>query len=528
MPAPNTIIKNKTLQIVMPKWPACRLTGFCAFGLVGLLVFVVAFPSVGMAQNANLTASRDSGTIPVFTTTYPETEFCADPDQAAPCFVAPVDVPEFDASFIYRFLAYEAQRPFDRFSWQSFVAVTSPDPDGAGRARWETFPTRRDLFSEVAMPNPACRDGVPDGALLLASHVQSSGDILVDQAGNFILYETRINSVAAEYIRQNGLDHEAGRLDFANAGLPIDFPMGHGPKTRVSGGGNSAHGAINVVGDANTANMPAKTVLVDAPHDNVMGAQLLKFAWRILPDDFPSDGTRSDRYFTRTARIALDGNVTLDGKPACLDVTVGLVGMHLVERVASGNGDRWIWSSFEHVGTVPLAANARRPNSIITDTPFANGCLAPDAFGLQTPADGFVFYGGRTEAGKPANQSIQPALRWADHAPYARTVSGDPIIPPDIVRCWRLFSGTAETNFVWQNKLAGTVWQNYMLLGTQWIGNPGGAPFGVGEVPRFLSNSALESYIQHQSDATCLGCHTNATTDAGQAANFTFLLDPVR
>ena len=532
MPAPNIIKKNKTSQIVMPKPLWGRLAGFGVVGLASLMVFAAAIPMVAVAQNANLTAAPDAKTVPVFTDRYPETEFCADPDLAAPCLVAPVDVPEFDASFVYRFLAYEAQRPFDRFSWQSFVAVTAPDPDRAGRARWETFPTSRDLFAEVAMPNPACRDGLPDGALLLASHVQSSGDMLVDQAGNFILYETRINPVAADYIRKNRLNHEDGRLDFASAGMAVDFPMGRSPETRVIGAAKPTASIITASGTGEKPNAPTKALLGDGQLGRVMGAQLLKFAWRILPDKTASDDEankpRSDGYFTRPARIALDGDVTLDGKPTCLDVTVGLVGMHLVERVTSGNGDRWIWSSFEHNGTAPLAANARRPNSIITDTPFADGCLAPDPSTLEAPTDGFVFYGGHTKPGKPANQSIQADLRWADNAPYARNISGDPITPPDIVRCWRLFSGTAEANFVWQNKLAGTVWQNYMLLGTQWIGNPGGAPFGVGEVPRFLSNLALESFIQHQSDASCLGCHATATTDAGQDANFTFLLDPAR
>tara|TARA_R110002049_G_scaffold52872_19_gene148068 strand:+ start:90666 stop:92237 length:1572 start_codon:yes stop_codon:yes gene_type:complete len=523
MSGPSSIKNVKRLQNLIAERLSGRLSGLSMAALAGLALFCIVLPNGGRAQNANLTANPDSGAIPVFTDKYPQSEFCADPDQAAPCTVAPVDVPEFDASFIYRFLAYEAQRPFDRFSWQSFVAVTSSDPTGNGLARWETYPTRRDLFSEVAMPNPTCGNGLPDGALLLASHVQSSGDILVDQAGNFILYETRINPVAANYIRQNGLDHESGRLEFANAGQPVDFPMGHGPNTRVSNTGSFAKGVIKTASASDSADAVVADAAVDARKNSVMGAQLLKFAWRILPD-----GLSGDRYFTRAARIALDGDVTLDGKPTCLDVTVGLVGMHLVERVTSGNGDRWIWSSFEHVGTVPLAANARRPNSIITDTPFADGCLAPDPVGLQTPTDGFLFYGGRTGAGGQANQSIQADLRWDDHAPYARTASGGTVVPPDIVRCWRLFSGTAEANFVWQAKLEGTVWANYMLLGTQWIGNPGGAPFGVGEVPRFLTNSALESFIQHHSDATCLGCHVNAVTDAGQTANFTFLLDPAR
>ena len=129
------------------------------------------------------------------------------------------------------------------------------------------------------MPNPACRDGLPDGALLLASHVQSSGDILVDQAGNFILYETRINPVAANYIRRNGLDHESGRLEFANAGQPVDFPMGHGPNTRVSNTGSFAKGVIKTASASDSADAVVADAAVDARKNSVMGAQLLKFAW---------------------------------------------------------------------------------------------------------------------------------------------------------------------------------------------------------------------------------------------------------
>ena len=101
------------------------------------------------------------------------------------------------------------------------------------------------------------------------------------------------------------------------------------------------------------------------------GAQLTKFAWRIITG--PAD---QDRYYTRPARIALAADDTLDGVARCLDVTVGLVGIHLVQRVASGNGDRWIWSSFEHVDNVPLAVNARRPNSIIAKLPQSSTRIA--------------------------------------------------------------------------------------------------------------------------------------------------------
>ncbi|MBX2832108.1 MAG: hypothetical protein KTR23_13360 [Rhodospirillales bacterium] len=489
-----------------------------AFALIfGLLSVFISFDVT--AQNANLNATPDKGDIPVFTDQYDGAEFCANGKGNQPCGVAPVDVPEFDASFVYRFLAYHAQRPFDRFSWQAFTALMGDHKAPDQIAPWESFPTRRDLISEMTYPNPACREGLPKGHLLLASYVQSTGDILVDQAGNFVLFETRINPGAADYILGNGLDTKDGRSAFAKSGAAIEFPIGHMvPKTNVSETSLARQDS-----DVGTK-QAASAIPPSAP--GVMGAQLLKFAWRILPSESVQDqGTGHTYYtrphYTRPARISLGPDQTVDGQAKCLDVTVGLVGLHIVQRVASGNGDRWIWASFEHVDNVPLASNARRPNSIITDDPFANGCLAPDE--TDQP---YAFYGADTVKGRTANQPISGDIRWADRPPYARTVSGSAVVPPDIVRCWRLFSGTAETNFVWQNKLAGTVWQNYMLLGTQWIGNPGGAPFGVGEVPRFLTNSALESFMQNQSDATCLGCHSRAATDAGQPANFTFLLDP--
>ena len=480
----------------------------------GIRAFVLASAVAGfigaclsgtaLAQNANLSVKPDSGDIPIFTEQYADAEFCADGTGNGPCDVAPVDVPEFDASFVYRFLAYHAQRPFDRFSWQAFTSLMAPVDDPTQPAIWESFPTRRNLFAEVGYPNTACAKNLPAGHLLLASYVQSSGDILIDQAGNFVLYETRINPVAEGYIRENDLQNPAGRKAFAASGQDISFPTGH-VFEEIAGKSQPS--------DADT------TIPPSAP--GVMGAQLLKFAWRILPSDASNSNRIATSYYTRPARIAVAAADSLDGEPACLDVMVGLVGLHLVQRVASGNGDRWIWASFEHIGNVPLAKNARRPNSIITDDLFPDGCQAPDDAGDQ-----FAFYSNKVGAGHAANQSMSGPLKWAREAPYARLTSGEAAPSPDIVRCWRLFSGTAESNFIWQRKLGNSVWANYMLLGTQWIGNPGNAPFGVGEVPRYLTNSALESFMQHQTDASCLSCHDRATTDTGQQSNFTFLLDP--
>ncbi|WP_430473921.1 hypothetical protein ACQ0MK_18905 [Thalassospira lucentensis] len=362
-----------------------RRTGLVWFLISGLLA--ISIPLGAAAQNAKLIATPEKGDIAVFTEQYDGSEFCANGGGDQPCAVLPVDVPEFDASFVYRFLAYHAQRPFDRFSWQAFTALMASPNASDNAALWETFPTRRDVLSAVTYPNAACRDGLPKGHLLLASYVQSSGDVLVDQAGNFVLFETRINPVARDYILSNGLETQDGRAAFAKSGAAIDFPIGH-----MDWVADLAQPVFMANGDDAGTEPAAPAIPPSAP--GVMGAQLLKFAWRILPDDGAQDVGPGRAYYTRPARISLGIDQTLDGQPKCLDVTVGLVGLHLVQRVASGNGDRWIWSSFEHVDNVPLAANARRPNSIITDDPFADGCLAPD----ETD-QAYAFYGGGTAKG---------------------------------------------------------------------------------------------------------------------------------
>jgi len=483
-------------------------------GRASLLGFVLSLfaVSVASAQNPNFVASKKANEVPVFDAVYPEDEFCATAGVGGLCAAEPVDVPEFDANFIYRFVAYEAQRPFDRFSWQAMVSLVWPyDGDGnpidagyrhpdAGYAWWETYRDKYSLFAGASAPDDQCRNDLPDGALLLSAFVQASGDVLIDQAGNFVLYETRVNDIAADYIRWNGLDSAAGRMAFAQSGQSVGFPI----LKLSAGAGTSPLENANLLASDKTSFKP--------------GAQMIKFAWRIMTD--PAD---QERYYTKPARIAVAAKDAVDGRAKCLDVTVGMVGLHIVQRVKSGNGDRWIWSTFEHVDNAPLASNARRPNSIIANDLFPEGCLGPD----KTDRD-YVFYDGVDRADHLANQIVQSDLRWADEPPYARDPDGNRVTAPDIVRCWRLFSGTAEANFVWQRKLGDSVWKNYFLVGTQWIGNGGGAPFGVGEVPRFLSNVALESFIQHQMDGTCLGCHSTAFTDAGQPSNFTFLLDPGR
>ncbi len=63
-----------------------------------------------------------------------------------------------------------------------------------------------------------------------------------------------------------------------------------------------------------------------------------------------------------------------------------------------------------------------------------------------------------------------------------------------------------------------------MLVSTQWRGANASPYIEHGELPRFLSNTTLETYLQTARDGTCIGCHAEATTALGTRADSTFIL----
>ena len=281
----------------------------------------------------------------------------------------------------------------------------------------------------------------------------------------------------ADYIRRHGLTTTKGQAVFEAGGNKVDFPLGRD--------GGSA------------------------------GAAVLKMAWKIIDPKADKPG----RFFTRPARIAVKAADSSDGKPHCHAVTLALVGLHIMRRTKSGNGDRWIWSTFEHADNAPYAADARGPNSILTDDLFPSGCKA-----AKDQQGEFSFFNGQCPD-CPSNAVAPAKWTWASAPPFAGAFAQRGRFGTQVARCWRLSEGTEKLNKLWHAELAGTVWRHYHLVSTQWRGNYGGGLFNVGEVPRYLTNSVLETYLQTEKGGTCLGCHTAATTKAGADANFTFVFD---
>lgn len=425
-------------------------------------------------------------------------KFCAVAPTEQICPTFPRDQRDFSSNFEYMNLIKSAQDPFDYFAWQAFVALNWPATDdgnpmavtlGAAPEAprvWQAFKQLENIFGGDT-PGTGCPAPRSKSGMTIEQLHQSDGTVLVDISGNFVVYDTRLNEVAADYVAANGLATLAGQLA-AGDDARIAFPQGRDPPP----------------GDGSGAAMPSV---------------MIKTAWRVLADAVPA-GT----YFTRPAVIHVPARAAHAGLELCLHARLGLVGMHIIAKTASGNGDEWIWATFEHVDNAPTAANTRSVNSIYDDELFPGGCTSPN---MLSGDRHFAFFDPDCRNCR-TNLPPEREPTWADRAPFARDTSGRIAAGAQVVRCWDIFESTKAANERWHSKLRGTVWANYMLVSTQWRGAAKSPLFEHGEVPRFLTNTVLETYLQFDRKGTCLGCHATATTAAGQPSDFTFSLRHAR
>lgn len=404
--------------------------------------------------------------------------FCVDPARDELCADFPDDQVDFSDKFVYMLVNVETQTPFDVFSWQAFVSLNWRE---LGRASeevdnsWQTFRRREQIFgNDIAMEK--CAQYAEGADVITTNLVQADGSVLIDQSGNFVVYETRLNLAAERYIFDNALNTVAGQRLAEDR--PVSFPQG------------------SVGADPEPASV------------------LIKTSWRIMPK-----GSDLSAHIVKEGLVHVPSQHTVTGQDMCVRETLGLVGMHIVSRIQSGNGDEWLWSTFEHHATAPTAGNTREVNSIYSRDLFPGGCSAPS----ELEAINYGFFDPDCPD-CPTNQSPSGDWRWAEAEPYARIDGDADFTPPQIVRCWNIFEGTRELNDIWHDELRGTALENYILISTQWRGADKSPLFEHGEVPRFLTNTTMETYLQAEQDGTCLGCHAGAETATGKDANFTFLL----
>ena len=256
--------------------------------------------------------------------------------------------------------------------------------------------------------------------------LQAAGGVLTDQSQRWVRYERIMNQTEYNYIVNQAKIWNAPQLQaLKNSGGKIVIPAG----------------SVEV-----------------------------KSAWKVLTPSEMSGG----RYFTTQAIVCNtpDGQRTpCDDKP----VTLGLVGLHLVQQV--NDGGTMFWSTFEQVDndTVFFNPNSRDPvNKDLAKQPYVE--LDASCKGINTP----------TQAKRVNPIAADPAL-----------------------------------NHYYQQLLAGSVFANYRLVSTQWTTGT-----DLNGTPSNVLNLMLETYVQTppaSGPTGCFMCHSQSVTVIpGQDGNHSF------
>jgi hypothetical protein len=417
------------------------------------------------------------------------------------------------------------QRGFDFYSWLTFIALNSP-ADGRGieksmpdtKTKWEENRPRLRNFKQLLdvmlpggkaskwedekVPPPGCRSQYKPGMMVIEMIEETFNQPfktgpLIDQQGNYALFDILMNKQMFDYIQDHGLYSKAEQMSEKNAKLKVDFAAGFNPEKGKIIGGDP-------------------------------GAIIIKVSWKVL--DPAKD---KQKFHTVDALVSMPRSDGQNSEPPCLHKTLGLVGFHVMHKTKTRL--QWIWTSFEHVDNVPEEKEVQS-GKLKTSYNFYNpACDTAKCPVNQTPP-------------RPWNPTYANGLKF--HNPFRSQITR--IIP--------LTDETKKMNKQFQDILGNTVWKNYMLLSTQWpsafpcaqksVDPPG---FGLepntdfekqpdmtcAPAPTYLANSTLETYSQGSeplASSSCMACHGNAVSyqqrppdnQLFNQSDFTFMLEKAR
>lgn len=394
-----------------------------------------------------------------------------------------------------------AQRLFDVFSWQSFIALNWPAladgqpnrqltladaqtprvweyyvdagqvylKNGAAPASWkDAVAASQDKafwMSGMSIGTPHDKKNAGDGDYQIPVLGGASGSLqaftgpMVDQQGKWVRYQAAMNKVEFDYLVENKLYNLEGQAAYT-AKKQISFP---------SNKGTSKYGAMEI-----------------------------KMSWKQM-----SEADDRTRFLVRKARV-----VPLTGETYSADF--GLVGMHIAVRTESS--PTWIWATFEQVDNTntnnlekDAKGRSRRPTFFNTDNPtIPVNTLAPKN------AAPVAQYNPAT--GKSDGPSVNTS--W-DESLTTNPTQATMVMP--------IPKATAALNAEVQAALKnlGSVFQYYELIGTQWPAAPSFPGFTNGVatqpdgrilpsstesilykipgkvVPVYLVNTTMETFFQN-------------------------------
>jgi hypothetical protein len=352
---------------------------------------------------------------------------------------------------------YEVFRPNDP-TW----TLTDADWNKWGPAPPEcpTAPPGTPVLQMTAKAPPALARAVTSAAKangLLGDDVnQAFTGPLVDQAGNLVRYQVQINQTEFDQI-VDGNYYKPG---------------------------------------ADTS----KLVFYDNQTDTKfhIGVTEVKSSWKVLSDAEWSTHT----YYQRQVLVYDEADPQRHTPASCKLQKMGLVGLHFAHKTALTDPD-WAWATFEHVANVPPpSAPGKGPFS------FNNPSCQP----AVTPA--------QCAAVAKAGTNPSPQYQCCPNLQRYKAIGPPPDDPYNLprgpIQATRLdpLTGASGCVAAYQPAFQGTVWQNYFLVGSQWLAQSDTGGHGV-VTPSTLRNTTLETFItqwnannQQVSTSSCIGCHS--------------------
>jgi hypothetical protein len=426
-----------------------------------------------------------AGTFSLFNSIITASASAAEPESVITSKI-PYDVtndPQKIRELVSEYKIPEAHRLFDLMSWQAFIALNwptkergKPGPDMSDNDSWRAWNYWRSASSIFlangiapepwtgqlhhsptlqSIPNQVSRRYNPNEAL------EAFTGPLVDQNGNWVHFDIRVDKEEFDYIVDNKLYSLNGQVEFSNRekNNAVDFPLNHGLEK---------YGAIEI-----------------------------KLAWKEMG---PNDDT--NRFYITTIDIPSAETVS-QTKP----VKVGLVGMHIAMRTESS--PEWIWSTFEQIDNV---RSNRKPDGTMSHPNFFNAGFKTTAVNILPAKNAYL----NPDTGQLTPADPLTANNWIESLTTAPVQVARIVVPTQTnLNPWDKILGqvTAGVNAEVQKALAAqnSVFQYYELIDTQWpvhpnfpafAGGQGSAPESVrfktpGDmVPVFLINAVMETYFQ--------------------------------
>ena len=427
------------------------------------------------------------------------------------------------------------QRGFDFYSWRTFVAMNSPAGNssaGGGMTilqsqpdtptRWESMDNFKQLL-DVMLPAQLQPPKWPtDKAAMEAERdrlIPEECAVLHKQMPERMVVKM-IEESFNEPFKTGPLIDQQGRyaiFDILMNRQMFNYILDHHL--------NSKDGQMSAANSGLAVDFPP-----GQNADATLGAFMLKVSWKILGNDEPKPDT-----FHQVKALVLMPPGDPTAKRPCLPETLGLIGFHAVHKTASR--PQWIWTSFEHVKNVPDK-----------DEVDANKLAGP-----------YNFFSVNCKEDCPERNATPPREFWQPD-PALQLKFKDAKFRSQIVRETPLTDAAKNMNTIFHSILKGTVWENYMLLSTQWPSAFGctslhsqssDAPapktdfvkqpdMTCSPAPTFFANSTLETYSQGDiplASSSCIACHGNAVGFQTSASNpkpgelhlnqsdFTFMLE---